>query len=206
MYCTKCGSQNPEGSNFCHKCGEKLPLLQDEKSTPQKDAYPVQPAESERNTASEPFPKYNPACSQLGWHKFLVNFQLIIEGLFNLFIAYSYISGSGFGEARDYIYTNYPDMALYVKLNGFLYFALSLYTFAVRNGLAKFKFDAPRKLLYMYVFSALLALAGNLMAAPAFGGFAEAPGLIITPILYALVFILINYDYYKKREELFTKQ
>ncbi|OPX60426.1 MAG: hypothetical protein A4E25_00496 [Methanobacterium sp. PtaB.Bin024] len=29
VFCTKCGAENPEGSRYCHKCGEKISNMSD---------------------------------------------------------------------------------------------------------------------------------------------------------------------------------
>ena len=200
MYCSKCGTQNVEGARFCHNCGEKL--------------VTTQPVESEQcsqtNTATQDlnnrsfYTQTPPACNKLGWHKFLVNFLLIIDAIGIIFIAYSYISGTGFGENRDYIVSNFPDAVRVVKINGFLYLALAIYIIDTRNHLAKFRSGAPGRLTLMYVLQLALAIVGNLMIAPVFEAEYIITGLVIPPVLYAVFWICVNHAYYKNREQLFV--
>lgn len=51
MFCTKCGSKNPDNSNFCEKCGAKMPV---KKQTP---AQPTIQSNPQSNYYSAPAPK-----------------------------------------------------------------------------------------------------------------------------------------------------
>ncbi|BDZ70440.1 zinc-ribbon domain-containing protein [Methanobacterium petrolearium] len=37
VFCTRCGAENPEGSGYCYKCGEKLRDLSDDQIYTKKE-------------------------------------------------------------------------------------------------------------------------------------------------------------------------
>ena len=206
MYCTNCGAYIQDGAKFCQNCGEKLapgPEAEQNQQSSQQNTETTFSKPDYSDYVEKNNSEMRPECSQLAWHKFLIYFILIIEAIFDLITAYNFISGAGFGVDKNYITANFPDVVTVVKVNGYLYLALGLYTISTRNSLAKFKSGAPDKLTLMYVFSAFLAFLGNLLISPAFGSESVSFGIIITPVLHALFWILVNKSYYKKRQALF---
>lgn len=88
MFCTKCGTQNPEGAGFCIKCGAKLvteepapaqPIAPEPPRPVQQPAQPAQP--QQRAPSGQPTPTYpQPAMSPASQKKKMPKWPFIVGG------------------------------------------------------------------------------------------------------------------------------
>lgn len=142
---------------------------------------------------------------QLKWHKFLIYFSLWAGALLDLVNAYSYFTGSMYGENAKGVYSYYSGMKTLDIFMGILMLAMAAYCIYVRFQLANYKAGAPKKLEFLYIANAavmllyLLAVSGVTKIS-----ISDLASDAWTQIAGSIAFVFINRAYYNKRAALFV--
>ena len=140
------------------------------------------------------------------WHKFLIYFALWLSGIGNALTGLGLVTGGAYGStgvSAQQVYTVFPNLKPVDIILGLAAIVLGVMLIVVRFDLAKFKQNAPKKLLILYGVSAVFALVYPLLgSAVTTLSFMELwnPGTLVGGILG----IVINKVYYDKRAHLFV--
>ncbi len=189
MFCTKCGASLPEDALVCMECGTSVSDMKTE------------PLEIPLDNLNLP----------MKWYKFLIYFSLIAGAILNVFTGIQFLTGSLYeiapGVSAEMVYDAFPglkgvDMAM--AFASFFTAAFGLYT---RHRLATYRKDGPALLNAMYILIAAVQFlyAGALfIAEPSLAADMDFSSLV-TQIVVAVVMVLINKKYFKRRAHLFTK-
>ena len=144
----------------------------------------------------------------LKWHKFLIYFALWITALGYLISGASMIF-VGLTEYVDNPFFQHPAVKTLNVVYGVIFIAYAVYNVYVRYQLARFRKDAPKKLLLTYILYPVLDLAYTPIAllvigAPASLIFsAKFVGSIIGAVIAMAILCIPTNIYYNKRAELF---
>ena len=223
-YCTNCGAES--SGKFCPECGAPISTSQRTSSassdTPNgerskygtsgytKDPYGGERSQygatpgytgkpngerSKTDTAKKPYgtpsqkqsrSSANPKNYKLGWHKFLIYFWIWVAAL-----------GSIVDGIRCFQWTQ--DLPLY-GLIGLAEIAYGVFLIYVRFQLAKFKKDAPKKLIVSNGISCGIDLIVVIYIASLGGDVSTA----VSSMMLSLALVGLNWRYYSPREELFV--
>ena len=142
------------------------------------------------------------------WHKFLIYFSLWFSAVVAALNAFSLLTGSRYGsqDVMDAFYTHYQGLKSVDTVFGILLFALAGYLIYTRFQLAGFKPGAPNKLTVTYVLSAAVNIGYLLVTSSVTKlPLSEIGGSSISgSIAISVAMIIVNYNYYKKRDILFN--
>lgn len=151
-------------------------------------------------TPAESFPM------PMKWHKFLIYFGLWLGGISYALNGLGLVTGGAYGStgvSAQQVYTVFPNLKPVDIILGLAAIVIGVMLIVVRFDLAKFKQNAPKKLLILYGVSAVFALVYPLLgSAVTTLSFMELwnPGTLVGGILG----IVINKVYYGKRAHLFV--
>lgn len=181
-YCPKCGA-NSQGM-YCSSCGTRLEQAEQPKQASAASYY------TNQETSKQPAPQQQtaqPDLSQykMGYHKFIVNFMMWVWAAVCLL---SCIAGP------------------YVDFYGvccLAYGALAVAYVYVRFQLAKFKTDAPKKLLYTVIAYAVVTLISNITVSNMTGMPMDASAMS-GPVVFVGAWGIGSWRYYTSRSELFV--
>ena len=204
MFCSSCGTQLPDGTQFCPNCGAPLNAQQP----------PQAPNFNQQNPYGNP-PQAPLGVAPLGmkWFKFLIYFLLFAVAIVNVIGGVNAITGANYtveGEnVSALVYEVYSGLQTVDMIYGVACIALGIYQIYTRFQLAKYKANAPKLLLGMYVANAVIV---------AFYSFAvigivptdvvshsELMGQGIGSIIGAGVMLWLNKIYFDKRSHLFAE-
>ena len=183
MFCSQCGTENPDGELVCSKCGATL--VKDEGKGINKPDMPMK------------------------WYKFLAFFALWAGAFINLAYGFRYLGENAFGNsfASELIFEAYPKMKGVMVVCGLATIATAALNVWTAINLIKYKKAAPKLVVLNYVAGAVVNIyylvATASIVAPEL--VAES-NIILTAtfsVILAIVFSIINIVYFKKRKHLF---
>ena len=194
MKCYKCSSEIPENTIVCPLCGAEM----------------SQRARSEFQFGgmySAPKTAYTP----MRWFKFLIYFMLFADAITSIANAYGFITGSIYSiiSAGEYKAADaYAEYGTVLRIADIAY-AVCLVVFAflaifTRYRLAGFKKNAPIYLYVTYIFSVVVAFAYSVAENVITGFDYSVIAASLINLAPQLIFIYLNYVYFKKRKHLFA--
>lgn len=178
-YCPKCGA-NSQGT-YCSNCGTRIENAEQPKQASAASYYTHQ----EENKPQPATPQADISQYKMGYHKFMVNFMLWFWAAICLL---NCIAGP------------------YVDFYGVCCLAYGVLAVAyvyVRFQLAKFKTDAPKKLLYTVIAYAVVLLVSNITISSMTGMPMEASAMS-GPMVFVGAWGIGSWRYYSSRSELFV--
>lgn len=206
MFCSKCGAQLPEGTNFCTRCGTSTQTTGGGTTgTSQSGTYtpPVYTRPTEN-----PYVAYRPEPQQpafpMKWFKFTIYFQLFANAVLNLFNAFSSLLGLSYGTYAEDVYFAYPGLHSLDIIMGILYLLLAAFAIFTRFQLAGFKKRGPT-LLYVFLAANLVLLLFYVVAASVVTATNLVSVTIVSNTVTMVVLLVCDYIYFTKRQELFVK-
>lgn len=143
------------------------------------------------------------------WHKFLIYFSLWASAILNLANAIQYLTGSMYGGEfeREMTYAFYEGLQTLDIFIGIVHLILSVFAIVTRFSLAGFKKSGPRKLFFVYLANALIAVIYIIAFCSVTGlsvGDLDA-GNVFTSAITGIAMAFINKIYYDKRSSLFVR-
>ena len=143
---------------------------------------------------------------KMKWFKCIIYVQLFFNTLAMSIQGVQYITGTIYGETKDLVYAFWGQTLRTCDiLFGVVNFVLAVAAIVVRMRLAKFKKDGP--LCYL-VFWGAQGLVSAVYTLATYAIIGEAVGTsiytIIGVIVGTAVAVIVNYDYFNKRKELFV--
>ena len=142
------------------------------------------------------------------WYKFLINFALIASGVLYILDAIGYMSGTGLYANEDFIditqkvYQMYPGLQTLDIVIGALFLVLGIWAILLRGSMAKFEKSAPLKMIILCAGELLIVLLYAVVAEWMIG----VEGALsdnVFGIVWGVVYLILNYTYFKNRKELF---
>ncbi len=186
-YCRNCGAQIPDDAKTCYLCGHDIE--QAETSVPIDSSVPN----------ASPLP--------MKWHKFLCYFALWAGAAVNAFSGIRLMTGAAYGAGAAQVYTKIPQLKTIDTIAGALSIAIALLGIITAIRLIKFRENAPKLLIGLYVAGAIAGLFYTIAAASVLGRLgADARSIIssqIPSLITSAVMVIVNIVYYKKREFMF---
>ena len=200
-FCSQCGTRlDGENIKFCSNCGARVELGQVNSST----GYGTYTA-GNTNTYEAPVKKYS-----MKWFKFQIYFALFAGAVVNLIFGFNYLTGmiyfsqtNGTVSAEQVYRAFGGGLKLMDMVYGILMLALAGFGIYTRFRLAKYKSNGPTCLFILNGSSAVLSILYNLVVTAVVSGNAMMGSSNASSIVGSVLLVLINYKYFKKREELF---
>ena len=214
MFCKHCGHQAAEDSVFCPNCGNRLDSAQ-EVPPSQPGSYPnytpitPPPTSGYQPTGGYYTPKNTPNFGgySMRWYKFLIYFALFASCILNALSGLGLVTGLIYGDGRELVYLVFGSLRIVDLIIGIAMIALAVFDIVVRQRLAHFQSNGPRSLLMLYVASIVVSLLYLILATAIVGDWLLSSDTIsqyATNIIIAVVMILVNNLYFKKRASLFV--
>lgn len=181
MFCSKCGTQIPDGSAFCGNCGASVAPQQPQGNPYQYNQAPQQPPQAPQAPQGNPY-QHNQAPQQppqapygqpygfapqqspyglapigMKWFKFLIYFALFAGGILNILGGITILNGSQYGSALEakLVYAFFPNLKTIDIIFGIVCIALGIFQIYVRFQLASFKAKAPQYITIMYLITGI---------------------------------------------------
>ena len=206
MFCSYCGNQLPEDAVFCTQCGAKV-------STSHTDVPPATAHQQAVSIAPEMVKYIN-----MKWHNFMIYFGLWAGAAYNLILAIkmllglSYTSENMQGETEnisDLVYAMFDGLQVVDILFGALLVIIAALAIYTRFQLSAFRERGPKLLLTVYIVSAVWSLTYTVCVVALVGydvlDGTEVVSNTIGELIVSVVAIVINYIYYNKRFNIFTR-
>ncbi|WP_144743554.1 zinc ribbon domain-containing protein [Enorma burkinafasonensis] len=225
MFCSKCGSQVPDGVSFCSVCGAATgnaapagaaPQAAPASGAPSTQAEPGAPSQQAvfggwNQTAPQAWNAPGQASfgtAQLGmkWYKFVIWFQLFAAALLAIGQAIQLFTGLQYEGSAHAVYLLYGGVRVLDILTALVMLGLAAFAILVRFELAGFKRDAPMHyLIYLAAIIGVNVLYSLLFIILIHASFAAifTPSFIGTFIGYGAL-IFANKIYFDKRQALFV--
>lgn len=184
MFCSQCGTENPDGVLVCSNCGATL--VKDEGKGINKPDMPMK------------------------WYKFLAFFALWAGAFINLAYGFRYLGENAFGNsfASELIFEAYPKMKGVMVIAGLATIAIAALNAWTAINLIKYKKAAPKFVVLNYIAGAAVNLYYVIATASIVDPILIAESNIIltatASIIIAVIFSIINIIYFKKRKHLFV--
>ena len=185
MYCQNCGSKIPDTTKFCPECGTSITAVDRSFVQPQQEVLPMK------------------------WHNFLCYFLLWMGVLLNIIGAYEGLTGKVY---ESYYYVVFPGLRAITICMGIMSLVFVVCMAYVALGLIRYKKNAPRNLLAMYVailvFSVLFLGAIGVVVLNSGPIFERLAMSVVPPIIGVVIGMVVVYRfnraYYRKRMHLFV--
>lgn len=143
---------------------------------------------------------------RLKWHKLLIYFGMWLSALTLLGNAGMLLMGSHYGNAEDQtaVYSMFPDLRHLDVFFGVAYLALAVYCVKSRFMLARLQKNGVRGAIFITLVSPVLEILYQGFFCNILGDYASLIGLGVSyeSLLYAVVFALILFFYYRKRKDI----
>lgn len=194
MFCNNCGSQLPDGSTFCPNCGSTF-----------NDAQANNQAYAQPPVGYNPVQPMAPAYP-MGWFKFLIYFAFFAGAALSIINAVIFFTGPDYGVPIKLVYARFPDLQVVDMVCGVLSLIAAALLLYVRFQLAGYKKSAPTMIMVPYAFNIIVSLfqvIGGSMATD--GNLEYNMTSVVTSCAVAVVMIIVNYIYFKKRKALFVR-
>lgn len=187
MICSRCGTNNPDGSAFCARCGAPL-------------------------TQGIPTMQYQPAVqTPMKWYKFLIYFSLFAGAVLNAISGIIALTGAQYDGMAELVYAVFGGLKVVDILMGLACLAVAAFGIYVRFRLAQFRADGPKKLMMLYIVSCLLNILYLIAVVVVLPGemsgdiiLEELPRAIGT-IVGSAVMVFVNKVYFDKRAHMFNQ-
>lgn len=223
MYCSNCGTYNPDEAKFCSECGLVLKkeeqrsnndyLLDKEFNGYNWGGERSVPAVETGAGADEVITgSYTPAdrgytapakVYKMGWHKFLIYFSLWVGALANLASGIQAITGAQYDGAANRVYLMYDGLQFADIAYGILLVGLAVLAIVTRYQLARFKRTGPKLLTVLYAGLVIVQVL-YILAAGLITGMNFFETSLISNIAASIAVIFINLKYYSNRASLFV--
>lgn len=197
MFCRKCGIELTEETLFCPSCG--ILVAEDSSQPDHKEKQLLN--SSALQTSIRP----------MKWFKFLIYFSLWLGVLVNFSSAVQLFTGAQYGDEYTalLVYSTYDGLKDVDWIVGFLHVVLAAFTIYTRYRLAGFHENGPKMLMFLYAANPVVEIIyhiGTSIVLPAdvVGSPEYILGQIVGNGLVAVVMIVINRIYFKKRQHLFV--
>ncbi len=210
MYCRNCGAQIPDDAAFCANCG--FQLKQEQQTTQQPSYQQSEPTyQQPDSTYQQPtYSQYTQPVQQQGmkWHKFLVYFSLWLGALANFGNGIKCMTGMHYGESKDLVYRVIPELKTPDLLFGLCCIAVGILGICTAVNLLKYKALGPKLLNWTYIFGASSSLIYCIVTSSILSKYHADLSSIYTSagsgLIVAVVMVIVNSNYYKKRAHLFV--
>ena len=205
MFCSNCGNQLPENAVFCAQCGAEVSSAP---SAAQPSIETPQPA-----PIAPELVKY----INMKWHNFLIYFGLWVGAAYNITAAIKLLLGLDYtSETRgetvnisDVVYAMFDGLQVVDIVFGALLFAIAGLAIYTRFQLSAFRKKGPKLLMAVYIASTVWNLTYTVCVVAIVGfDVLDSTDVIsntIGNLVGSVVAVIINYIYYNKRYDLFTK-
>ena len=197
MECRNCGSVVPDDAKFCTSCGTALNT---------EEVMSVNKVDSSRFSEFKKANAKDHTSHGMKWFKFIIYFQLFFSAFLYgcnalaLFFGWFYvIDGSNY---QTLIYLYYPIMKFVDYFIAFSNLALLVYSFYVRQSLAKFKTNAIKLYFILYYVSITVSLVYIVVSSLVSGANTLTVGVVFN-LTVSIAMIAINKYYFSKRNQLF---
>ncbi len=139
------------------------------------------------------------------WFKFLIYVSLILTGVGNIYIGYATFNGSLYGDAdvAAQVYALYSGLQVIDKIYGLALVVFGVCALYVRQQMARYRRQAPKRLLILYTISILLSVVYLVLVM-----FATGMNTFDLETLGSLgvsaLMVFVNKIYFDKRNHLFV--
>lgn len=216
MTCPVCGTNVPDGVQFCPGCG--TPVQQQGMPNQQQMNYGQQGMPNQQMNNGQPMNGFQAFGQQIfaqptnqvydmpmNWYKFLIFFALFFSAVMNIINGISTMAGAQYGGAfgASFVYAVFPGMRVLDILFGICCFGVSALDIVTRMKLAAFKKDGPKFITFIYLVNMALTILYVLIASIVIKSFAGSANLIIN-IAVSIGMIIANKIYFDKRAHMFV--
>lgn len=187
MFCPKCGAQVEDQVAFCTSCG-----------APMQSNGNNQPQTSPLNTNQQP----------MKWFKFLIYFGLFAGVVLNAVSGFQLLTGAHYGEGKDLVYQVFGNLQTLDLIGGICLVALAAFGIYTRVRLAGYYKNGPQMLAYLYlgaVIANVVYIAGLYIVVPEVAGQLDLTSTISSCVT-SVIMVIVNREYFRKREALFVNQ
>lgn len=182
-YCPKCGA-NSQGM-YCSNCGTRLEAQEQPKQASAASYYTHQEVSKNQPAPQQQAAQVDVSQYKMGYHKFMVNFMMwfwaavcLVNCVMGPYVDFYGVCCLAYGVlAAAYVY--------------------------VRFQLAKFKTNAPKKLLYTVIAYAVVVVVSNITISSMTGIPMEA-NQVSGPVIFVGAWGIGSWRYYSSRSELFV--
>lgn len=207
MFCKQCGAQQDENQKFCGNCGAKLENDLDLNGA--ANMY-------NQNTYNPQMAGENGLVPPMKWYKFLIYFSLFLGAVLNVFAGISCMTGAHYSGDAAVVYAFIRGLRVTDILFGIVCIGLAALMIYTRFQLSKYRKNAPKLIILVYVLSSALSLLYLLASwtimyftLSKFGmSVTETISAFIQPVMMCIisgaVMVSLNYIYFKKRQHLFV--
>ena len=189
MFCPNCGAQISDDSAFCPYCGTPDQAAPQSTFRPQPAAAPL--------VADRP---------PMKWFKFLIYFGLFAGALSNALSGIQMLTGSAYGESKELVYSFVDGLQTLDMIIGVAMLCLAALGVYTRFRLSGYHQNGPKMLLLTYAGSiainAIYYFGIQLVVPDTILESVDTSSLFSNSII-AVVMILVNNTYFKKRASLF---
>ena len=196
MFCRFCGSKIPEGGRFCAACGKSVLSEETEFSR-------TQSGQSQGISGTYP----------MKWFKFVIYVQLFLNIVVLLINAVRCTTGLLYCDDVYMVYLIFRGLKLVDTAYGVVCLILAVAALIVRQKLAHYKAKAPAMYIGYFIVTLMAGLLYTLASLVVISGvsqgmlsssIAEYAPEMVGQMVGAVVFVPLNYIYFKKRKELFV--
>lgn len=234
MRCSKCGNELYDGMAFCDNCGQPVqqqaqqpayqpaqqypqqPTYQSAQQYPQQPVYqpaqqyPQQPAYQPAQQPWQPnFQTYEEPVKQMPmkWFKFLIYFSLFAAAVINIINALPMLTGSQYGSSAEAVYDTFEMLRGFDLFFGVFCLALAVLNIYTRFRLAGYRRNGPTMLSLSYVailiYDVLYIIGANIVLPEFVLEAVDFTGMY-SNMAVAVVMLIVNNIYFKKRAHLFV--
>jgi len=191
MLCYKCNNTIPDNSLVCPMCGAEMSDMAKERQS---------------FGTGENKPLY----LSMKWYRFLIYFMLFADAIMSISTAASYFSGKIYelGTDGQILFTSISEYgtAFRILLIAYAVYLLAFAFLAIltRQRLAKFKKNGPLMLYISYIFNAVFTFAFVVGTCIITGTLSLGLPSAIWSFISQMVYVYLNYVYFKKRKHFFA--
>lgn len=139
------------------------------------------------------------------WYKFVINFQLFLAAIVNVANAGCYFWGLNYGENAELVYMVYESLQILDIFMGVVMLALAALCIYARGRLRRFRKNAVPIYLLVIIINILCEVIYTTVGYGIVGTLDETASAEISSYVTAsAVFLMGNYNYFKKRKHLFN--
>ena len=207
MNCNTCGTQIPDGTQFCPNCGNPVTPVENASPVQQTPVVNAAPVQQEGPATGSVF-NYVPQQEPLGmkWANFLGYFVLWVGGLINLASGVAFLSGSiydSFGVSSKDVYSYFSALKAVDTIAGVLTLATAVVGVVAAISIIKRKANAGKLVCTLYAMnfavSFIYALLVTVMTT--IPGFSSST---IIQLIMSVVMFFVNRYYFNNRANVFV--